>query len=333
MSLALAAILTGVIRRFAWRHGLLDVPNARSSHQQATPRGGGLAIVIAVTLGLLLLRWSGAIGDALLLALIGGGTAVAAVGYWDDRHRLPAGIRLLVHMLAALWALVCLGGLSPLLIGHRAIDLGWAGNVLALLGIVWTLNLFNFMDGIDGIAASEAVFIAWGGVVAALLAGHSSDIAATGLLIGGACLGFLPWNWSPARIFMGDVGSGYLGFVIAVTALAQARENDAGVWIWLILGSLFFADATVTLARRALRGERLHEAHRSHAYQWLARRWRSHRRVTATVLGINVLWLLPDAILAVRRPAWAASLVVVALIPLLIGAIATGSGRRENPGP
>ncbi len=330
ITLTLATILTAVIRRYCLTHGLLDVPNARSSHQVATPRGGGLAIVIAVTLGLLLLRWTGAIGDALLLALGGGGTAVAAVGYWDDRYRLPARLRLAVHVLAALWALVCLGGLPPLVFADREIDLGWTGNVLALLGIVWTLNLFNFMDGIDGIAASEALFVVLGAVIASVLTGHSNDIAAAALVIGAACLGFLPWNWAPARIFMGDVASGYLGFLIAVMALAHAGEDHAAIWVWLILGAAFFADATVTLVRRALRGERLHEAHRSHAYQWLARRWRSHGRVAATFLAINLAGLLPVAILAVLHPSWAGTLVLAVLIPLSIGAVAAGSGRREN---
>ncbi len=125
--------------------------------------------------------------------------------------------------------------------------------------------------------------------------------------------------------------AGYLGFLMSAwMALAQGRANRAGVWYWLILGAVFFADATVTLVRRGLRHERLHEAHRSHAYQWLARRWQSHGRVTASVLAINLLVLLPLAILATQRPTWAASLTVGALLPLCLVAIATGSGERES---
>jgi len=128
---------------------------------------------------------------------------------------------------------------------------------------------------------------------------------------------------------MGDVGSGYLGYVIAVLALAAARENPVALWAWLILGGVFFVDATVTLLRRLLRGERVYEAHRSHAYQWLARRWGSHAKVTCAVLIVDVLWLLPCAVFAARRPGLAAATVIVAFTPLVLLAMAT-SGRREG---
>ena len=127
---------------------------------------------------------------------------------------------------------------------------------------------------------------------------------------------------------MGDVGSGFLGYVIAVLALAAARIDPVALWIWLILGGVFFVDATVTLLRRLLRGERVYEAHRSHAYQWLARRWGSHAKVTCAVLIVNVLWLLPCAVFAMRRPSLAAATVIFAFAPLVLLAIAT-SGRRE----
>ncbi len=328
--LALSASLTKAVRRLSRRYGLLDVPNVRSSHVAPTPRGGGVSIVIAATSGLLFLRYLDAIRIDVLLALIGGGSVVALIGFLDDHRRVPAGIRLAVHVAAALWALVCLGGLAPLMIGHRVVDLGWAGQVLALLGIVWTLNLFNFMDGIDGIAASEAVFITCAGALLTLVHGQASDTVAIGLAFAAACLGFLLWNWPPATIFMGDVGSGYLGYVISVMALAATRDNPAAVWIWLILGGVFFVDATVTLVRRAIRRERLHEAHRGHAYQRLARRWQSHRRVTITVLLVNVGWLLPCALIAALYPQAAVWVAAGALALLLLVALGAGSGRRES---
>jgi Fuc2NAc and GlcNAc transferase len=160
----------------------------------------------------------------------------------------------------------------------------------------------------------------------------STDVAAVACILCAASAGFLIWNWPPAKIFMGDVGSGYLGYVIAVLAMAATRDNPAAVWVWLILGGVFFVDATVTLARRSLLGERLDEAHRSHAYQWLARRWRSHRRVTLSVLAVNVFWLLPAAWLAMRYPRAALWSLAGAFAPLIILAIAAGAGRREQPG-
>jgi Fuc2NAc and GlcNAc transferase len=328
-ALLASAIITGLIRQFGLRWGVLDVPNERSSHQTPTPRGGGLAVVIAMSCALCVLAWRHLVPPDLLVALLGGGVAVAVVGFLDDRRRLSAGVRLAVHAGAAIWALAWLGGLPPLQLGERVVVLGWPGQLLGLLGIVWVLNLFNFMDGIDGIAASEAIFVAWCG---GLLVGSASTGAAAWVL-GAACLGFLCWNWPPARIFLGDVGSGYLGYALAVLALAMGRDNPVAIPVWLILGGVFFADATVTLLRRLRRGEQPHLAHRSHAYQQLARRWGSHLRVTGTVLLANLLWLLPCAAFAVRHPRYAAWATVVALIPLVALALLAGAGRAEGSGP
>jgi Fuc2NAc and GlcNAc transferase len=329
-AIAMSALLTGVVRKLALSHGVLDIPNERSSHGTPTPRGGGVSIVLVASAALAVLGVFGLLHRDLLVALVGGGVAVGIIGFLDDHRSLPTGMRLAVHIGAACWALIWLGGLPPLRIGAQTVQLGWAGHVLAALGIVWTLNLFNFMDGIDGIAACEAVFVAWGGAFLAVDGGSSIEVPTASLMFGAACCGFLLWNWPPARIFMGDVGSGYIGYFVSVLAVASARDNSVAVWVWLVLGGVFFVDSTVTLVRRAFRGERIHEAHRSHAYQWLARRWGSHRRVTVAVAMVNVIWLLPCAFLATLHPDRAVAIVVVALVPLVALAIAAGSGRREN---
>jgi Fuc2NAc and GlcNAc transferase len=265
-----------------------------------------------------------------LVSLLGGGLAVAAIGFLDDRHRVTPGIRLAVHLCAALWAVSWLGGVPPVRVGDQVFELGWLGNVLGVLGLVWTLNLFNFMDGIDGIAGSEAVFVAGAAAFLTLCGGGSAEVPSVAFALGGACIGFLLWNWPPAKIFMGDVGSGYLGYVIGVLALAAAREDPTALWVWLILGGVFFVDATVTLIRRVLRRDRVYEAHRSHAYQWLARRWKSHKSVTIAAIGVNVLWLLPCAWFAARNPTLAVWMVVAALAPVALLAILAGAGRRET---
>jgi Fuc2NAc and GlcNAc transferase len=329
-TLATSALLTGVVRKLAVAHGVLDIPNERSSHSGATPRGGGAAIVFAVTVAFGLLAVFGVMRSDFLLALEVGGLAVATVGFIDDRGKVPPGIRLVVHLAAASWAMYWLGSLPPLLVAGYVLKLGWIGQLLGVLAIVWTLNLCNFMDGIDGIAASEAAFVAFAGAWLSSRGGTEPQVAAAAWVFGAACVGFLLWNWPPARIFMGDVGSGYLGYVIGVLALAASRENPAALWVWLILGGVFFVDATVTLARRLLRGERVYEAHRSHAYQWLARRWGSHKSVTNTVVAVNVLWLLPCAIFSAYHPHWGLHMVLVALTPLGIAALGAGAGRREN---
>jgi Fuc2NAc and GlcNAc transferase len=272
----------------------------------------------------------GVIQTHIVIALSGGGIAIAAVGLLDDQFRLSASVRLSVHFAAALWALVWLNGLPPMQVGEQVIVLGRGGYLLGALGIVWTLNLFNFMDGIDGIAASEAIFVVCGGILLALVNDGGHSHSAIGLAFVAACCGFLLWNWPPARIFMGDVGSGFLGYIVAVLAVIEAHESSLALLVWLILGGVFFVDATVTLARRLLRGERLYEAHRTHAYQCLVRRWGSHRRVTLAVLAVNVFWLLPMAMFAARSPVHAPLLLATALGPLIVLAFAVGAGASES---
>jgi Fuc2NAc and GlcNAc transferase len=329
-ALAISAALTAAVRRLALRHGLLDLPNQRSSHSVPTPRGGGIAIVIASGIALTLLATEGATAPGVTAAILGGGLAVAMVGFIDDRRRLSASVRLVVHAAAAVWALLVLGGVPAVQLGDKLVGFGWAGWVIGTLGIVWVLNLYNFMDGIDGIAATEAVFVVAAGALLSLHSDTGLLTSRAAIVFGAACLGFLGWNWAPAKIFMGDVGSGYLGYVIAVLALASAHDNSTALLSWLILGGVFFCDATVTLIRRMLRGERLSQAHRCHAYQWLARRWHSHSSVTLAVMAINLLWLLPCALFATAHPPLAGWTTVVALAPLTALVLFTGAGRCET---
>jgi Fuc2NAc and GlcNAc transferase len=324
----LAAAGTWIVRRNALSRGMIDRPNERSSHVVPVPRGGGLAIVVTVTLGMFGLWWAGVADTSLALAVVGGGCAVALIGWMDDRRSLPAFVRILVHFGSSAWAIWILGGLPPVQWGSAVVDLGLPGDVVAVLGVVWALNLFNFMDGIDGLAASEAVFVAGAGAVAQYYGPYGSSHAA--LLVAAAALGFLAWNRPPAKIFMGDVGSGYLGFVIAVLAIRFSRDFAAGIYVWLILGGVFLADATVTLVRRAARGERVHVAHRTHAYQRLARRWGGHARVTLATVALNCLWLWPCALLATAYPASARWIALVALGPIVMLAIAAGAGIADR---
>lgn len=326
----LSWILTYQVRRVALAHGLLDYPNSRSSHVQPTPRAGGLSVVVAVTGGLVWLLFVDVQAADLAVVLIGGGLAVAVVGLLDDRGSVSVPVRIATHTVCAALAAYVLDGLPKLLIGERLVDLGVYGYVLAILAIVWTLNLFNFMDGIDGIAASEAVFIAGGSSLIMWSTGTLGVESLVASLVAAASLGFLLWNWPPAKIFMGDVGSSYLGYVIAVLALSSGRANPTSLYVWLILGGMFFVDATVTLGRRLLRGERVYQAHRSHAYQRLARKWDSHLRVTLLACGLNIGWLLPMAWLAAKYPQLALAFVALAFAPLIVLAILAGAGRAEH---
>lgn len=325
----ISGVVAGIVRRIAAKNGLMDVPNARSSHILPTPRGGGVSIVLAVGLGITTLAGSGAIPREWLLALAPG-AAVAIIGLLDDRRPVSPVMRFSVHFCAALLTLIALSGLRPLQIGDWLVQPHISAWLLGVLAIVWVINLFNFMDGIDGIAASEAAFVSAAGGSIILLRGDAPELATIALMFAAASLGFLFWNWPPAKIFMGDVGSGFLGFFIAVMALLASETDAAALFIWLILGGAFFVDATVTLVRRVARREAFHQAHRSHAYQWLSRRWGAHRPVTLAMLAVNLFWLLPLALLAERLPRLAVWVAIAALLPLVLLALLSGAGRPEK---
>jgi Fuc2NAc and GlcNAc transferase len=323
----LSWLLTGRMLDYG-RQRLMDLPNDRSSHEHPTPRGGGLAIVIAFSLSLIALFAAGLLLWPLLMAL-SALLPLAVIGFIDDHGHVSARWRFLLQALAAGWALYWLGGIEFLQVNGVTLSLGPLAWLLLGLFIVWMLNLFNFMDGIDGIAAGETLSI---GLLAALLLvpGADGSLPATALValaLAAAAGGFLLWNWPPARIFMGDVGSGVLGFVLAVLALWSANQQELSLVVWLILAGVFLVDATLTLLIRLFRGERWYEAHRSHAFQHASRRWGSHRAVTLSVLAINVAWLLPMAWLAATHPSWELAVLALALLPLTLLAFRLGAGR------
>ncbi|MBV9345756.1 MAG: glycosyltransferase family 4 protein [Gammaproteobacteria bacterium] len=329
MTFLVTALLTGAVRRLALARGLLDVPNRRSSHSRPTPRGGGLAVLVTCTAVVGVTALTGQVSRPLATALAAGGTLVGAVGFFDDCFSLRPATRLVAQLGAALVAVTVVGSLAVVTLGERAVPLGMVSSiVISVLGMLWVLNLFNFMDGIDGIAASEAIFVALAG---AWLSHANTDPLGIGVVawvFAAACAGFLVWNWPPAKIFLGDVGSGYLGFVIALLALASARREPNNLWIWLILGGAFFSDATVTLVWRLARGETVHQPHRTHAYQWLALGWQSHARVTVALWALNLLVLLPGAALARSFPRYAFALCCLTLTGLAVLVWRLGAGRQ-----
>ncbi|WP_295515543.1 glycosyltransferase family 4 protein [uncultured Pseudomonas sp.] len=322
---------TAALRRYALSGGLLDEPNARSSHQVATPRGGGLAFVAVFVIGCFALQGLGWLDTATGSVLVGAGLLVAVLGFVDDHRHVGAGWRLLGHFLAAFLALLWLGGYGALPGSlAQALDLPIA--VILALGafyLVWLLNLYNFMDGIDGIAAVEALSACLGMALLYGLAGYSQLLGAP-LLLAAAVTGFLLWNFPPARIFMGDVGSGFLGLVLGMLSLQAALVELSLFWAWVILLGVFIVDATWTLLRRMIRGKKPYEAHRTHAYQWASRRHRSHRAVTLAVLGINLFWLLPIALLVGTGHLGAILGLLLAYGPLLGLALGYNAGTDET---
>lgn len=277
-------------RHFALTQGLVDNPNSRSSHKVATPRGGGLVFVLLWGIASALLALFGVWFFEHVLVLLPGALIVAAIGYMDDHGGVSPARRALVHFAAALGCVFVLGGVDALSLGAFKVHLGWLGALLAVLAIVWSVNLFNFMDGTDGIAGAEALFILGIGGVFLWQAG-GAGIAVSAWILAASVGGFLVWNWPKASIFMGDVGSGFLGFLIAAFALAGEKWYGVPALLWAVLYAVFWFDATATLVRRVVAGECWYSAHRSNAYQRLHHLggW-SHGKILWAVIVLNAVF-------------------------------------------
>jgi Fuc2NAc and GlcNAc transferase len=318
-----SGLVAETVRRHAGKMGLLHAPNHRSSHTRPTPHGGGLGIALGGTLAGLGLAVAYPETAAGIVPIAWFSILISAVGFWDDIRPLPAGWRFVVQLAVCLGILIALPGAHP--------DWGGAPALLVLLlGGVWWVNLFNFMDGIDGLAGVQAVFMFVAGAVLAVMfapesAGHALWFWMW--LLAAAVLAFLRVNWPPAKIFMGDVGSIYLGFLLFCYCLMTVRAGWLTYPAWLILSALFVTDATLTLLRRIMRGERWFEAHRNHLYQRLALRWKAHRPVTLLALALNLALLAPLAWVALRWPEWAWWIVCLVYLILLAAMLASDTGN------
>ncbi|MFJ3367866.1 glycosyltransferase family 4 protein [Pseudomonas sp. NPDC086251] len=330
VAVGVSFLLTAALRRYAISRSLIDVPNARSSHTVATPRGGGVAIVVAFVLSSVFLFVAGLMSTATFIANAGAGLAISLIGFMDDHGHIAARWRLLGHFAAATWLLAWTGGLPPIELFGSTVDLGWAGQMMAIFYLVWLLNLYNFMDGIDGIASVEAI-CACLGVCFLYYLSDLHNLVWGPLLLAASVAGFLYWNFPPARIFMGDAGSGFLGITLGGLSLQAAWVSEPMLWAWLILLGVFIVDATFTLFRRLLRGDKVYEAHRSHAYQFASRRFGRHLPVTLAVGVINLFWLLPIAVGVTRFGLDGALGVIVAYVPLIALAIKFRAGDLEGP--
>lgn len=294
----LSVVLTGLATLYARRAGMLDHPGERSSHTEPTPRGGGVGLVLAFLLTLsfyLAMSEPARAGIAGSAALIGGLVALAVLGWWDDHHDLSARLRLLVHFLVGAVFIASL-------VGPHWVP-SWPMAVLGLLFLVWMINLYNFMDGSNGMAAAQGVFgfalSAW------LLAPGSEAAAVLCLAMAGACAGFLPWNLGKARVFMGDVGSLALGFMQGGVLVYGVASGAISLAVAVLVPAVFLADATLTLLLRVLRGERWYNAHRQHLYQRLIASGWTHARVLLVYQAVNLLVVVPGILFGVKNPEWA----------------------------
>lgn len=282
----LSLFLTSVIRVFSLKKSILDIPNQRSSHQVPVPRGGGLAFVITFYITLILLFFNHFVQPKIFFSLLGG-VPIACVGYCDDLFGVKSYWRAIIHLFSAIWGLSFLHEMTPLFF------------IFATLTTVWFINLYNFMDGIDGLAGMEAVFV---GVVSGLilLTQGFHTIAFVSFALAFSVLGFLMLNWSPAKIFMGDVGSGFIGFIFADLMWITNNHHHITFPVWIILLSVFIIDASYTLIYRVIQKKKWWLAHREHAYQKLVQLGFKHKQITLGVFAINVIICIPLAAIYLR---------------------------------
>lgn len=313
----ISVMMTGFARKYSIRKKILDIPNERSSHLIPTPRGGGLAVILVFLLATLWLGINGNIDFNLMIALEGGGLLVAGMGYLDDMYSIKARYRIFMHFIAGMWALYWLNGFAIIDFGTWKFVLSWQGSLIALIGIVWCINLYNFMDGIDGLAGMQGFFISLASCLALYYLG-AHQLGFLLAFLAAALCGFTVWNWPPAKIFLGDVGSGFLGFVFAVIAIYTANQHLLSINFWLIILSVFICDATFTLIYRLLTGQRFYAAHREHAYQRLILLGLSHRQITISIFILNMLILYPLSLATLYWPNEGFWLMLINTLSLLL---------------
>lgn len=286
VSMLASWLMTLFVVKLAPKLSLMDVPNERSSHSQVIPRSGGIGIIVTYVVALSFFVTGSDVHHSVLFGVV----TLGVTGLLDDKFGVSAYLRLVVHVLVC--AVLVFNEIPPLdleLSGYE-VELEIAGRLFIVVILVWFINLFNFMDGIDGIASKETLFVAF-----ALLffVGMEQEYSKDYLVLSGAVLGFLYWNWSPARIFMGDVSSGALGFMIGAFIFLEGVENTSLLWCGFILAGYFIVDSSYTLLIRLIAGKKIYQAHRTHGYQKLAIKWNSHLKTTSLVMAINVGWLFP----------------------------------------
>jgi len=275
--------LTYFIKEYAIKKSLVATVNERSSHTVPTPHGGGIAVAITWFMGLSYFYYVHNINSSLYFSLMAG-SIISVVSFFDDLYELSAKLRLLVQAMVAFLGLYFLGGFENLDMGFVTIYNQIVTNIFAFFMIIWFINLYNFLDGIDGYAGSEAIFVGLAGFV--LFGGNHF------LVLVVSVLGFLFWNWDKAKIFMGDVGSTLLGYNVAIFTIYYANQKPDNFWVWILLFSVFWVDATFTLLNRLRRKEKLSQAHKEHIYQKLTQKGWSHGQVVLLSILLNILLYL-----------------------------------------
>ena len=295
-----------------------------------TPRGAGIAIVATFFVGLLILLVNDTISSRDFFTLATPGLIVALIGRLDDLGRVTsAKLRLVGHFICASIAVWLATGLPALPLTESIIDFGVAGDIAAVIYLVWMLNLFNFMDGIDLITGIQTLTTCLGAAIL-LVVSTDSDLWLLVAVMAAAIFGFMYFNLPPAKIFLGDVGSGFIGFTIGAISLVAGKNEPLVAWAMIILLGVFVTDATVTLLRRLLTREHVYVAHRTHAYQHLSKKLNRHLPVSVGIGAINLFFLLPIAWLVSESVIVPIFGLLISYVPLVIVAVLLKAGKKIN---
>jgi Fuc2NAc and GlcNAc transferase len=326
LGLLAAAFLSTVVgtwffRSYAVHKGIVANPNFRSLHERPMPRGGGIVFSTIFLCSMTALWWAGAIDSALMRTVVLGGSIATLSGFIDDIVQMGPKPKFAIQATLAAWVLYCFGS-QPL------VDLPWTPAWIDLavswLALVWLMNLYNFMDGIDGMAASGAVLICATSIIALLLASADATPMLMFGLLAMCSLAFLLFNWPPAGIFMGDSGSLFLGYCFGVLIARTVADGQISLWTWLVIFGYFAGDTTTTTLLRICSMKRWYAEHRSHAYQNLARIWGSHMKVIRCVALYHVLWLLPLAVWSTLEPSTSPLAAALAFAPVVVWTLRYG---------
>jgi len=315
MTLICSVIFTHFYKSLAIRKAIIANTNERTLHQQPIPHGGGIVFSTLFVLAVFVLGMLHIISFEMLMVIGMGGFTATLFGFVDDATDLRASVKLIIQSILAGWVIFWLDGGVLATVEWLPVWLSW---FLTWFLLVWMMNLYNFMDGVDGMAASGAVFVAMALIVVLLMTGEFSSLVLLFSLLALSCSGFLLYNWPPASIFMGDSGSVFLGYLFGSLIIKTTTTGEISIWTWIVVFGYFFAETNLTIFLRILFVKKWYHAHKSHAYQNLARVLNSHIKVTGAVQIYHFLYLFPITIWTVLTPNWAPVATIMALMPAAI---------------
>jgi Fuc2NAc and GlcNAc transferase len=310
-----STVILLIYKKIAIYYNILATKNHRTLHSFPAPKGGGIVFSLLSILAIFLIWWNWQLKEGLILALALGGFIATLFGLVDDIKNIRARIKLFIQFLLACWVVYCLYFSELLSLEMMTI---YMTIPIILFLMVWMMNAYNFIDGIDGMAAAAAIFVSAALALVLLLTDGPIEIIAFLILLASTVIGFIIYNWPPATIFMGDAGSVFLGYIFGVLLLFTVLNNDISIWVWLTVFGYFFADTLVTQITRVVLVKKWYLGHRSHAYQNLARISGSHLKVTSGVTLYNIFWILPLTMWAALQPEMEILAVILSITPALV---------------